>query len=251
VVIRRRHYSLNKTGEPLVYTLCIWWILRQISETKSRLPMRKILILFWLLVPVAVAAYHYGPGQQQMMVDEVGKTLREAEGFVEAGKTLVADGKQREANVEFAKAIDGFDDAIQNLPKEKVREIQRIRLAKAKALFSSQKNPTARTELGSLLDELTGEKAEAQDELLVADTREALAASQFYMTWLMRIEGLPRETWEPEAARSRQNYQTLAEDAEQANRPAAAKKAREDLESAVRLALYELDDLLGLPLPSQ
>ena len=30
----------------------------------------------------------------------------------------------------------------------------------------------------------------------------------------MRIEGLPRETWEPEAARARQNYQVIAERAQ-------------------------------------
>jgi hypothetical protein len=213
--------------------------------------MRKILILFWLLVPVAMAAYHYGPGQQQMTIDEVGKTLREAENYVATAKALVAGEKQREANVEFAKAIEKFDEAIQKLPKEKKREIQRIRLEKAKALFSSQQNPTARTELGALLDELTNEKSEEQDELLVADTREALATSQFYMTWLMRIEGHPREIWEPEAMRSRQNYQVLAESALKNNMPEKAKKAKEDLEASVRLALVDLDDLQGLPLPSQ
>ena len=213
--------------------------------------MRKILILFWLLVPVAMAAYHYGPGQEKLVIDEVGKTLREAEELIATAEKLVADKKQRKANAEFAKAIEKFDEAIQKLPKEKTREIQRIRLEKAKALFSSQKNPDARTELESLLDELTEEDKAEQDELLIADTREALAASQFYMTWLMRIEGHQREIWEPEAMRARQNYQTLAEDAEKANRPKAAKKAREDLEAAVRLALVDLDELQGLPLPSQ
>lgn len=212
--------------------------------------MRKILILFWLLVPVAMAAYHYGPGQQLMTVDEVGKTLRDAEGLVVTARGLVDDGQQREANEKYNEAIEKFDEAIQSLPKEREREIQRIRLEKAKALFSSQQNPTARTELEALLDELTGEEKVAQDELLIADTREALAASQFYMTWLMRIEGLPRETWEPEAARARQNYQVLAEGAQRIGGATEA-KAKEDLEAAVRLALVDLDDLQGLPLPSQ
>ena len=189
-------------------------------------------------------------GQQLMTVDEVGKTLRAAEELVADAKGLVDDGQQREANVEFAKAIEKFDEAIQKLPKEREREIQRIRLEKAKALFSSQQNPTARTELEALLDELTEEQPGSQDQLLIADTREALAASQFYMTWLMRIEGLPRETWEPEAARARQNYQVLAESAQKIG-GTVEKKAKEDLEAAVRLALVELDDLQGLPLPSQ
>jgi hypothetical protein len=67
----------------------------------------------------------------------------------------------------------------------------------------------------------------------------------------MRIEGHPREIWEPEANRARQNYQTLAENALENNMPVRAKKAKEDLEAAVRLALVDLDDLQGLPLPSQ
>ncbi len=70
------------------------------------------------------------------------------------------------------------------------------------------------------------------------------------MTWLMRIEGLPRETWEPEAARARQNYQVIAEGAQRIG-GAVEEKAKEDLEAAVRLALVDLDDLQGLPLPSQ
>lgn len=213
--------------------------------------MRKILILFWLLVPVAVAAYHYGPGQQQVAIDSVGATLREAELLVAEGAELVESQKQREANAKYAEAIEKFDEAIQDLPEEKKREIQRIRLAKAKALFSSQKNPTARKELESLLDELTGEERGQQDAELIADTREALATSQFYMTWLMRIEGHPREIWEPEAIRSRQNYQMLAENALKNGQQEKAVKAKEDLEASVRLALVELDELQGLPLPSQ
>ena len=213
--------------------------------------MRKILILFWLLVPVAVAAYHYGPGQQQVAIDSVGATLREAELLVAEGAELVESQKQREANAKYAEAIEKFDEAIQDLPEEKKREIQRIRLAKAKALFSSQKNPTARKELESLLDELTGEERGQQDAELIADTREALATSQFYMTWLMRIEGHPREIWEPEAIRSRQNYQVLAENALKNGQQEKAVKAKEDLEASVRLALVELDELQGLPLPSQ
>jgi hypothetical protein len=213
--------------------------------------MRKILILFWLLVPVAMAAYHYGPGQQQMAIDDVGKVLRDAEGYVANAKELVTADKQREANAEFARAIEQYELAIQNLPAEKSHEIQRIRLEKAKALFSSQQNPAARTELESLLDELTGGDEPQQDALLIADTRDALAASQYYMAWLMRIEGLPRESWEPEVDRSRQNYRALAEDAEKAGSPEVAKRAKENLESAVRLAQVELDELQGLPLPSQ
>jgi len=212
--------------------------------------MRKILILFWCLVPLSMAAYHYGPGQKQLTIDDAKGILGKAEMHMAKAKEHLDADEQKKANDEFAEAIEFYDEAIQTLPSEKKQEIYKIRLAKAKALFYSQQNPKARTELESLLEDVTSEDAE-KDEILVADTREALAASQYYMAWLMRLENLPRETWEPEVDRSRQNFRLLAEEAEANNMPDRAKKAKEDLESAVRLALVELEDLQGLPLPSQ
>ena len=85
----------------------------------------------------------------------------------------------------------------------------------------------------------------------MADARGALANAQYYTTWLMRLEGLSREEWEPEIEASRQNYKLLAEHAEEAGDEAAAEQARSDLESSIRLARMDLDELQGLPLPSQ
>ena len=67
----------------------------------------------------------------------------------------------------------------------------------------------------------------------------------------MRLEGLTKEAWEPEIEAARQTYRLLAEQSESAGDTNAAKKNREDLESAVRLARMDLTELQGLPLPSQ
>ena len=109
--------------------------------------------------------------------------------------------------------------------------------------------PTALPDLKVLAEELQGDLQ--ADRKLVADTRESLAQAHYYMTWLMRLEGLTRDVWEPEIEAARQNYRLLAEDAEKRGDEAAAKKSREDLEAAVRLARLELSELQGLPLPSQ
>ena len=48
--------------------------------------------------------------------------------------------------------------------------------------------------------------------------------SQYYMTWLMRLEGLSADEWEPEIESARQTYRLLAEQAEAAgdqDRPAS------------------------------
>ena len=99
------------------------------------------------------------------------------------------------------------------------------------------------------MDELAGDSP--PDQKLLADARSTLANSQYYMTWLMRLEGLGRDAWEPEVEAARQTYKLLAEQAEKRGDAAAAKKYREDLESSIRLARMDLSDLQGLPLPSQ
>ncbi len=63
----------------------------------------------------------------------------------------------------------------------------------------------------------------------------------------MRLEGAPREEWEPRIESARQTFKQLAGDAS----GAARQEAQEDLESAIRLARMDLSELQGLPLPSQ
>ena len=67
----------------------------------------------------------------------------------------------------------------------------------------------------------------------------------------MRLEGLPITEWEPEIESARQNYRMLAENAQSAGKSDQAKKQRENLEAAIRLARLDLSDLQGLPLPNQ
>ena len=47
--------------------------------------MRTPLLLGWLLVPVAFGAYHYGPGQERLKLDDVAATLAEADQQVRDG----------------------------------------------------------------------------------------------------------------------------------------------------------------------
>ena len=45
--------------------------------------MRIILITLWLLVPLGLAAYHYGPGQEHLKLDHTEDLLAEAREAVE------------------------------------------------------------------------------------------------------------------------------------------------------------------------
>lgn len=196
--------------------------------------MRKLTVITWLLIPLVAGAYHYGPGQNQLILDEVGILVSEADADV--------------ANGDHAAAATRYDEAVQLLPDEQQQTIRRLRLERDKAWMLSKKLPEAHSDLTQLLEEISGD--ESVDPALARDVRATLANSQYYLTWLMRLEGRPEEDWQPTIEASRQSFRMLAESAG-TDSPKEQQQHTEDLESAIRLARMDLKDLQGLPLPSQ
>jgi hypothetical protein len=196
--------------------------------------MRKLAVITWLLIPLVAGAYHYGPGQNQLVLDEVDILVSEAD-------TDVANG-------DHAAAATRYDEAVQLLPDEQQQTIRRLRLERDKAWMLSKKLPEAHSDLAQLLEEIS--KDESVDPALARDVRATLANSQYYLTWLMRLEGRPEEDWQPTIEASRQSFRMLAESAG-TDSPEEQQQHTEDLESAIRLARMDLKDLQGLPLPSQ
>ena len=197
--------------------------------------MRAVILVVWLMIPVLLGAYHYGPGQERLRLDD-------AAGFV-------AQAERHAAAQEWAEAEAAYEEALKLLPAERSAESRRLRLERAKAQMLAKKLPVANQELENLVAELRDDPV--ADATVLAEARSALASSQYYLTWLMRLEGLAKEVWEPEIEAARQTYRLLAEQSAAAGKADAAKKHREDLESAVRLARLDLSELQGLPLPSQ
>ena len=197
--------------------------------------MRRFVLLVWLLLPVLVGFYHAGPGQEGALLDRINQHLQDAQRAI--------------ANADRAVADEAYSQALALLPADRTEESRRIRLERAKNQMLNRQLPTAHQELKSLVDEMTGDASSKPQ--LVADARQALANAQYYMTWLMRLEGQPKDRWEPEIEGARQAYRLLAERAEGAGEPEQVQRNREDLESAIRLARMDLSDLQGLPIPSQ
>ncbi len=197
--------------------------------------MRILILLAWLLVPVAVAAYHLGPGQERMVLDDAALAISNAQGHVD--------------QQQWAPAVKCYDTALNLLPAEKVSQRRRLRLERAKAKMMNKGLPEAHEELIALVDNL--QEDEGADPKLLAESRAALANSRYYITWLMRLEGLSRDEWEPEIEASRQTFRALAEESVESGDQEAAARYRADLESSIRLARMDLTDLQGLPLPSQ
>ena len=197
--------------------------------------MRKLAVFSWLLLPIFAGAYHYGPGQDQLKLDEVARVLR------------VAD--QAAASEHWDTAVALYDEALVALPADRIKEVRRIRLERAKAEMLNQQLPEANADLKGLIEELQADKS--TDPKFLAEARESLGTSQYYMTWLMKLEGLGRADWEPEIESSRQAYRLLAEEADKAGDTASSQKYSEDLESAIRLARMEPGELQGKAIPKQ
>lgn len=199
--------------------------------------MRNILLAGWLLLPIGAWAFHEGPGQDLEALEETDAVLTAAHAAAKAG--------------EWKRAVSQYEEALGKLPAHldlpQTRAAgHRIRLELNKARMQASGLPTAREELDVLVEQLEAEKD--ADPTLLAEARQALARSQFYTTWLMRLEGLDRKVWEPEIEAARQNWRLLAE---QAGSKQDAARHQSDLEAAIRLERMEIEDLQGLPLPSE
>ena len=197
--------------------------------------MKTLLIVAWLFTGLGGAIYHFGPGQEKLEIDRVNQIMTDARTNVEENN--------------FVAAVEMYDEVLAALPAEKKQASRGIMLEKAKAQMMASQLPKARESLATLLDDVR--RDEEPDPEFVSDVQSTLANSQYYMTWLMRLEGRPEEEWKPEIEAARQHYTQLAELAETAGNDELFTRSSEDLESAVRLARMDLADLQGLPLPSQ
>lgn len=194
----------------------------------------------WLIAPVGLVAYHYGPGQDWEEEDQVAVVVAEAQEAVADGSALAA--------------IERYREAIDELPAGHELESWQLRLEVTKLQLENEQLPEAHGDLKVLLDELLDARAdfesgESEIEVplsMVDEARRGLANAQYFMTYLMRLEGRDRTDWEPEIEASRQLYRLLAETASD---PGEKLQLEKDLEAAIRLERAALEDLKGAAIP--
>lgn len=194
--------------------------------------MRRWLLALWLMLPAAVGAYHYGPGQNGLKMDKAAEAL--------------AAARAATAAENWSGALAAYDSALAAVDAQKSpRLAQAIRLGKAQAQMFAGQLPEAAADLESLLTDIEG------DAKTRAEALSTLANAKFYMTWLKRLEGLGEADWQPDVENARQSYRQLAEEAEKSGDTAAAKTYRENLEGTIRLARMDVSELQGMPIPKQ
>jgi len=193
---------------------------------------KNLLILLWALTPVALLAWHYGPGQDSLARDSARAKIEEAVQF--------------EADQQWRKAVAAYTEALAELPEADSARRHRLRLAHANARIHVGELPEAMAAMESLLDEVkTGGDAALQREV-----RASLASTQYYAGWLMRLELAEKDEWMEPVGKARQNFRWLAEQTVDTDTE-ASEAHQKNLEAVIRLARMDLSELQGLPLPKK
>lgn len=196
--------------------------------------MRTAALVLMLILPAVAVAYHYGPGQKMLALDDAAIHVQRAEAAVKDER--------------LTQAMEAYDAALSRIPADRSDLSQQIRLERAKVRMNNKQLPEAYDELLALKDETESAAVSAKFQ---ADLRKTIANAQYYMTWLMRLEGEPREQWEPDIEAARQNYKLLADAARASGDNSQAEQLEGDLEAAIRLARMDLSELQALALPKQ
>jgi hypothetical protein len=211
--------------------------------------MRRLFLLAWLLVPVGAGAYHFGPGQERLREDEMAVLIDAGRKSAATARATAAREGDDAARSDWVDADEAFTQALALVPAEQKDLARVLRVERAKAREFTGKLFDARAELEQVVNDLTTDPT--ADKQLLGEARDALANAQYYSTWLLRLEGAPKEEWGPQIEASRQNYKLLAQEAADRKDVEVAALATKDLEAAIRLERMSLEDLQGLPLPSQ
>jgi tetratricopeptide (TPR) repeat protein len=191
---------------------------------------RRALLGLWCLIPLVVLAYHFGPGQEHLRRDRAA--------------ALRAEALQAEEAEDWKAAIAAYSAALEALPQGNLVAAWQLRLARAKARINTGELPEAMIDMEAILGEMTRGGAPRD---LVEQTRAETASAQYYLAWLMRLEGATPEEWTPEVEKARQHYRLLAESA--GARGQEFEERVRNLEAVIRLARMDLSELQALPLP--
>ena len=80
---------------------------------------KNLLIFLWALAPVALLAFHFGPGQAGIAREEARASIQAALDF--------------EADEQWQQAIDAYNNALAALPETETTKRQQLQLARANA----------------------------------------------------------------------------------------------------------------------
>ncbi len=196
--------------------------------------MKKFLLFVWLMLPLPVVVWHYGPGQRWLSRDK-------AHG-------LIQTAQQAEAEKKWSTAESAYREASGNLGlgDEELKAQLDIALVRARYRQGSA------VEAIDMADRLLNDpKFTRLPEPVQREARELASRIHYHAAWVMRLEGAQKDLWMEESELARQNFRRLSEQTLSAGQTNYSQLQQTNLESAVRLQRMGLVELMAKPLPEE
>ena len=123
---------------------------------------KKLLFTLWLLIPIVVLAFHYGPGQKGLAKDQVAAKIKAAQ---------IA-----EQNEDWKAAVAAYAEALTMLPPGDQKSRFGLQLRHASARMYSGELPEAILEMEGILTDMLKENAESRQ---IRELRGGISVSKF------------------------------------------------------------------------
>ncbi|RLT09024.1 MAG: hypothetical protein DWI21_06900 [Planctomycetota bacterium] len=163
--------------------------------------MKKWLILAWLLIPVALVSYHFGPGQAAF-------AYRQAQ-------THLADAQKLEQDGHFDEAIDRYGETLAALPEsdepppDLALRRDQLRLAQIRSRFQLGRLAETLDSLNVLIEDI--ERDHGANSALAEDARDLLGRVHYQAMVALRLKSAEEAVWKKHWELARQNFRFLAE----------------------------------------
>ncbi|QDU29726.1 hypothetical protein ETAA8_48410 [Anatilimnocola aggregata] len=167
----------------------------------NRKSLKKWFVLLWLLVPVGLVSYHFGPGQQEL-------AWREAAAYR-------AEAEEHEKKQHWEQAIAAYGKAVSAVPSfgddASAASVARdqLRLAQIRAAFQLGKLDDTLTDARQFVEQVEATHGPASK--LAYDARDFLGRVHYQAMIALRLESAEEQVWRKHWELSRQNFRFLAE----------------------------------------
>lgn len=163
--------------------------------------LKKWCVLAWLLVPIALVSYHFGPGQQALAWEE-------ARDHRQAALEAEANGHWEQAIAAYGKAMQAVAASASGDSAAQLAHDQ-LRLAQLRAVFQLGKLEETVADTRAFIDYVA--ERHGRESQLLFDARDFLGRVHFQSMVALRLEAAEKSVWMQQWELSRQNFRYLAE----------------------------------------
>jgi hypothetical protein len=217
----------------------------------------------WWIAPVIVLFLHFGPGQRLLRIERAAEFQRRANkleheaqsaqdrayelhlALAAAAATEAEESAYETASIAWKAVADELSKAIDALGVDEDRELESVRISRARALVRSGDVWGGISELETIVQRHATSHGEDHTQ-----ARSELATAYYYAARLLRLSGMPAQEWMIESGLARQNFKYLAEGAAESNLSAEESLVHQrNLELVLNLEQSDRSELMGKPLP--